>query len=818
MIKALPTIAIFLAVLAPLHAGRASAAPISFNRDIRPVLSETCFKCHGPDGGARKAGLRLDLREGALAPLEPGVAAIVPGDRAASTLYQRVTAADPDDRMPPAETGHTLSPAQIAALGQWIDEGAPYQLHWAFLPPVKAAPPDVAQSAPAKNAIDRFILARQEAAGLVPSPEANPSALLRRVYLDLTGLPPAPDALADFLADTAGDAYERVVDQLLGSPQFGERWGRHWLDAARYADSNGYSIDGPRSIWPYRDYVVNAFNANKPFDQFVIEQMAGDLLPGSTVEQRVATGFHRNTMINEEGGVDKEEFRMEAVIDRVNTVGTVFLGLTLGCARCHDHKYDPIAAKEYFQLFAFLNNDEEVDLRVSSAEAEAGIARAETAIAEAKAQIVAYLAESAPQQVAWEEALTLPRIRSFTEPEQQALLIADEKRTEEQRKLVLERFKQDDETIQRLEAKIRRHAPRLEGVPKSMVLAPRTTPRESWFLEAGDYTRKSERVFPGVPAVLHDLPPDATGTRLDLARWLVAPENPLLARVTVNRFWQQLFGRGLVETENDFGSQGLPPSHPELLDWLATEFVDRGWDTKSILKSIVMSATYRQSSARREDLEHNDPNNVLLARQNRLRLDAEIIRDAALSVAGVLDKRLGGPPVYPPQPEGVTKLGQQQRDWNASVGGDRYRRGLYTALWRATPYYGLSVFDAPNAQETCTRRIRSNTPLQALTLLNDRSFVELAQAVARRLSTMPDPSPEARLHQAFQWCLARTPDAHETALLLELYEAQRRAFAQDAPETVQSVWGAAAQASPENAAWTMVARALLNLDEFVTRE
>ncbi|MBI1320118.1 MAG: DUF1553 domain-containing protein [Candidatus Hydrogenedens sp.] len=793
----------------------AAAAPdtVSYNRDIRPVLSDKCFTCHGPDKKSRKAGLRLDIEADAKAALRSGETALIPGDRAASALYARITASDPSDRMPPPGNGHELSAEQIETFGRWIDGGAEYEDHWAFVPPVKAAVPEVSNAAWPQNAIDRFVLARLEREGIAPSPEADKRTLLRRLSLDLTGLPPTPEEQERFLADESPFAYEKTVDRLLESPRFGERWARHWLDAARYADSNGYSIDSPREIWPYRDYVINAFNSDKPFDQFVLEQMAGDQLPEATREQHVATGFHRNTMINEEGGVDVEEFRVEAVLDRVNTVGTVFLGLTLGCARCHDHKYDPVSQQEYFSLFAYLNNDAEETLQLPTPEQEQAIAEAKPEAAALRKELADYIAGSSDEQRRFEDKLPLRRLRDLSPEEQTALLKSPENRTEAEQTTALEVFKRMDRTASSLLSKISVLDKVSEGLDTTMVLASLQGGRESHLLIQGSYGSNGEVVEPGVIAALH-VPGERGGRRLDLADWLVDPANPLLTRVTVNRFWQRLFGKGIVETESDFGLQGSLPTHPELLDWLAVDFREQGWSIKYAIKQMVMSATYRQSSRPRPDLKEMDPVNTLLARQNRMRLDAEIIRDSALAAAGVLDERIGGPSVYPPQPEGVTNLGQRARDWPVNKDEDRFRRGLYTAIWRATPYYALNVFDAPNGQEACTRRVRSNTPLQSLTLLNDPSYVELAQELAARLMR-GDGTPEARIQEAFRLCLGRHPTARESDLLLDLFARQREALTGErAAEVYPKETGDPAEA----AAWTMVARAMFNLDEFVTRE
>jgi hypothetical protein len=603
---------------------------------------------------------------------------------------------------------------------------------WALQRPRRPELPAVQGAAWCRTPIDHFVLARLEKAGIQPAAEADRITLVRRLSLDLIGLPPALAELHAAVNDPSPEWYEKVVERLLESPHYGERWGRHWLDLARYADSQGYTFDHARpTIWKYRDWVINALNQDMPFDRFAIEQVAGDLLPNPTLEQQIATGFHRNTLTNEEGGVDKEQFRVEAVIDRTNTTATVFLGLTLGCAQCHNHKYDPISQREYYQFFAFFNNSEEAIWPV-----------------------------------------------------------------------------QDDKG-QKLDA---------------LVLMERKTLRPTHIHIKGDFTRLGVQVFPDVP---QSLPPlNTAGTkpaqvnRLHLARWLVDPSNPLTARVTVNRAWQQYFGTGLVETENDFGTQGTPPSHPELLDWLATEFMARDWSMKALHRLIVRSATYRQSSKARPELDAVDPRNRLLARQSRLRLEAEIVRDLALASSGLLSPRIGGPSVFPPQPAGVGLLNSTQHGWSTSKGEDRYRRGMYTFFQRSTPHPALVLFDAPEATATCTRRGRSNTPLQALTLFNDQGFVELARGLAARILQEAPANGRERIRHAFRLCLARLPSDREQRSLARLL-AQELADFQKAPQdaaVIAAVKPEAAVDVKQMAAWTALARVLLNLDEFITRE
>ncbi|MCW5557660.1 MAG: DUF1549 domain-containing protein, partial [Verrucomicrobiae bacterium] len=655
--------------------------------------------------------------------------------------------------------------------------------HWAFQSLGRPAPPAVQDASWPRNPVDSFILRRLEETKISPSPDAEPGTLLRRVSLDLTGLPPTDEELDAFLGDGRPNAYEQAVDRLLASPHFGERWGRHWLDAARYADSNGYSIDAPRSLWPWRDWVVSALNRDQPYDEFLTDQLAGDLRENATLEQRVATGFHRNTQINEEGGIDPEQFRIESVLDRVNTTGTVLLGLTISCAQCHDHKFDPLSQREYFQLYAFFNNQDEPAIETAPPELFAARDAAIALTKPLEAQLDARATELTPGFDAWESALT-PAARDALPLEVRNVLgLRPEHRTPKQREGALQGYFATDREYRALRNRLRDARRSAPAIPTTLVLQERSEPRESVVFIKGDFTRPGDPVRPGTPAVL---PPfsasrsEAPANRLDLARWIADPSHPLTARVLVNRVWQQLFGRGLVETENDFGLQGSPPSHPDLLDWLATEFSGAAgagspapWRLKQLLRLLVTSATYRQSSVTPDLSASPDPLNRLLGRQNRLRLEGEVIRDVALAASGRLDRRLGGPPVFPPQPDGVMALGQSHREWKPSEGGDRFRRGLYTFRWRATPHPALMVFDGPDAFSACTRRLKSNTPLQSLTLLNDEAFLELAEGLADRI--VRDAPPEDRLATAFHWTLGRRPKPEETRRLQQLLDAERQA-------------------------------------------
>ncbi len=1000
-------------VLASVSPARAEE-PVDFARDIRPILVAHCFECHA--AAKQESGLRLDSAATLLAGGNSGPALVV-GKAAESLLIKAVRGGDDEiSKMPPK--GKPLEPAQIDLLARWIDQGAALPAdsppsagdrlsdHWSFQPIAAANPPVVERRDWPRSPIDAFILGRLEAAGLQPSTEADKATLIRRLSLDLLGLPPTIDDVDRFLSDTGDDAYERLVDRLLASPHYGERWGRHWLDVARYADSNGYTIDGGRSIWKYRDWVINALNRDLPFDQFTIEQLAGDLLDGADTDQIIATGFHRNTLVNEEGGTDPEQFRVEAVVDRVSTTGGAFLGLTLGCARCHDHKYDPISQREFYQLFAVFNNADEPTLSVPTDQQAkelpalvAEIEQSEKRLAEVDAnlgsrqaaweakfagrvdrpwtvldatiqsaegatftklddgshltggtipkndaytltaalpnhaitalrlemlphesfpkqgpglakngnfvlsEIAASVAASGPAagetRLAWGEVwadhsgeggavalaidgdlktgwnisapgnanvprtaifylrepltatdgkLTLVLEQRYNRPHyllgrfrisvtsaegdvlklptevREALAVPADKRTDAQKNAIrLEYQKYDPERlplatrIAELENSRKQMAAK---ITTTLVVRERKEPRSTHIHLRGDFLHAGAPVTPGVPAIL---PPIAARgahpDRLDFARWLVDPRNPLTSRVTVNRLWQHYFGQGLVVTENDFGLQGDRPSHPELLDWLARQLMADGWSMKSLHRRIVTSATYRQSSAMRADLTAADPYNKLLGRQQRLRLEAETIRDSALASSGLLSDELGGPGVYPPQPEGIYRFTQQVKFWGENKDADRFRRGMYTYFWRSSPYPFLKTFDAPDANVACTRRPRSNTPLQALTMANDRAFYEIAQGFATELCAAQVDDTQ-RLRTAFRRCLAREPSNDEYASLAEYLDSQRARF-ESAPEDAALVAPRSGPATGDRAraaAWTMVARVLLNLDEFITRE
>ena len=835
---------------------------IEFQSDIAPILAK-CVACHGPAN--QSAGLRLDNRVDALRGGASGLV-IHPGESAKSRLIHLVAGFEPNRVMP--REGEPLSGLEISFLCAWIDQGAewngdmatvspptsqrPKQKHWAFLPPQKPPLPNVANKEWIQNPIDRFILARLENEEIKPSPEAGRATLLRRVSLDLIGLPPAPGEVDAFLADQRPGAYKRQVDRLLKSPHYGEKWARHWLDLARYADSDGYETDQLRPwAWRWRHWVINALNNDMPFDQFTIEQLAGDLLPGATVEQHVATGFHRNTLSNREGGADLEEFRVEQIVDRAAATGIVWLGLTVGCARCHDHKYDPVSQQEFYQLYAFFNSADEVNID-APLPGETGPFLASRAAYEARrSELLAPVRQELEQlQAQWEqklleadrhpgqeytwdrawEVLGLIWGGNYGEGQlegQRIVKLDPAKRTKDERerlfdyfltrgpKLAPERFeelkiKELSEQVEKLKAEY----PRLSRAP---VFAESTQPPISYVHVRGDFRQHGVDVQPDVPAVLPALPAIGAKNRLALARWLVSPENPLTARVAVNRMWQELFGQGLVATSADFGTQGEQPSHPELLDWLATEFIARGWSVKQMHRLIVMSASYRQASDSHAELAERDPDNHLLARQSRLRLHAEQLRDAALAVSGLLDDSVGGPSVRPPQPTEAASYGYDT-PWPESKGGDRYRRGLYTWMQRTSPYAQSVTFDLPDPNQVCSRRERSNTPLQALTLLNDPVIFEAAQAIAMRIVGEGGAAPADRIAYGFRLCLARRPSAEENERLLRYYREQVRRFDSDSqraamliPVTLPNT------SSAEMAAWTALSSVLLNLDEFITR-
>jgi hypothetical protein len=834
---------------------------VQYARDILPILSANCFACHGPDEKTRKAGLRLDRAEEATRPAKSGQRAVVPRDPDASELIARICATT-DDRMPPPKSDKRLTEAEKQLLRRWIAEGAEYQLHWSFVAPKRPPVPEPKAKGWVRNPIDRFILARLEAEGLRPSPEADRYTLARRVALDLTGLPPTVAAVDRFVNDPDPDAYEKFVDRLLESPAYGERWAQVWLDLARYADSNGYADDRPRVIWKYRDWVIAALNANLPFDRFTVEQIAGDLLPQPTTDQLIATAFHRNTLTNDEGGTNDEEFRVAAVVDRVNTTMQVWMGLTMGCAQCHDHKYDPLTQEEYYRLFAIFNQTADADLPDNSPllvqttpEQEQKKAKLEAAIAELEKVRDRPSPELDAAQRFWEaegEHAKLPKnvLAIFVvEPAQRTP--AQQAELRKYFRALAPELKETNDRLAALRKQLADVKPVTTPIMKEL---PEKQRRQTHVLIRGNFLDKGKEVTPGVPAVLHPLTPApspsrtgakgeeplpsppflggrgdggegaAVPNRLDLARWLVDPANPLTARLTVNRFWEQIFGRGLVETPEDWGVRGKLPTHPELLDWLATEFMGaQHWDVKRLLRLIVTSATYRQSSRLTPELLERDPDNRLYARGPRFRSPAEVIRDQALFVSGLLSAKMYGPPVRPPRPK--LKLNAAfggSTDWDPSPGEDRFRRALYTEWRRTTPYPSMVAFDAPSRNVCTVSRPRTNTPLQALVTLNDPVYVEAAQALARRIVREGGDSVEARVRHGFRLCVSRPPGAAEEQKLVELYHKTRAKYADQPKEAVALATDPlgplpAGMDPVDLAAWTVVGNVLLNLDEMFAK-
>ena len=1004
---------------------------VSFLKDIQPILASRCAKCHGPDAEKREAELRTDTREGLFKDLGDNTAVVVPHDLKSSLLFERISTTDVDLRMPPADSKMELTSEELKKIRLWIEQGAKYEEHWAFKKPVRSSLPHVKNQQWPRNVIDYFILSRLEQAGLTPAPEANPYQLIRRVYFDLTGLPPTPEQADAFVNDKSPDAYERVVDQLLNSPHYGEQWARYWLDLARYADTNGYEKDRPRSVWPYRDWVINAINDDMSFQQFTIEQFAGDLLPEPTLQQKIATGFHRNTLWNEEGGIDVEEFRFASIIDRVNTTGTIWLGLTVGCAQCHTHKYDPIQQREYYQLFAYLNNADEPELTVPDPEISKQRQEKQLSILALKKDLkskwlaksdretevekqthfeqvfqdwiskqsqqasywkplhvtqlkalnkstltaledgsvlasgdrpnndtylVTYSAPKAqeisairlevlphdslpargpgrasfqaaavvghkgdfmlsefevalksgidkqaksrklkiknatedfapkntsaaktidgtldtgwkitgqigkPHQCVYEldQPVTLqageqlivtlkqqyihemtlgcfrvsvtsdklPVMASKVPAEIESLLLQEQGQwTAEQKQQVKQEFLMTTPELKAEHEQIQKLQKSMPEQPTTLVLQERLPQHQriTRLHHRGEYLKPGEIVQPGAISRFHDLSEQDPPNRLTLARWLVDSENPLVGRAVVNRWWQAIFGTGIVRTSEDFGTQSSPPTHPQLLDWLASEFIQNGWSRKKLLRLIVTSATYRQSSHVTPQKLAVDAQNSLLSRGPRVRLAAEVVRDSALTSSGLLTRKIGGPSVFPPQPAGVTSLSYGKMAWKESTGADRYRRGLYTFIKRTTPYATFGLFDAPSREACVVRRSRSNTPLQALTLLNDVVFMEAAVELGKNTALDQRQDLELRATTLFRKILTRHPSHDEVELLVKFYEQQLERMKQNQKLSQQLIGEAATSKKPEIsqrewAAWTLVARVILNMDENVTKE
>jgi len=803
-----------VAILAILTAPAMADVP-SFNRDIRPVLSENCFLCHGQDPEHRGGDLRLDVRDDALASRDGGPA-IIPGHAMGSEMMKRILATDEAIIMPPAEAHlPPLTPEQVTLLKRWIDGGAPYEPHWAFVPPEKAIVP------PLSHPVDHFINARLREENLAPSPTADPATLVRRLHLDLTGLPPEPADTAAFLSDTSPDRWGRLIDRLMDSPHFAERMALPWLDGARYSDTHGYSIDDHRDMWAWRDWVIHAFANNQPYDQFVFEQIAGDLIPGATPDQIAATGFLRNSMNTHEGGTIAEEYRAAYTHDKVDAVSTAILGLTMKCAQCHDHKYDPISQREYFQLYAFFNTSSEPGKGATNANTppvmeytsplgDGGMAGLKARVAELEYHRLHPTEPVVRARDEWEAGQSPPE-----GPLADALATPVGQRTPAHWQSINDAFQNSDDpmaprmkiAIKTIDVEIMVLREQIKrGKTTVMVMDHKPELRKTHILIRGAYDAPGEEVTPGVPAVLPPLDAGEDATRLDLAKWIIRPDHPLTARVAVNRLWQMVFGRGLVDSAGDFGNQGSWPTHPELLDWLAVDLAQNHWDLRHTLRTILTSETYQRSATITPGQLEADPRNELLARSPRTRLPAEIIRDQALAVGGILDPTLGGPGVHPPQPDLWSEISHYgyQNPFTAQVflgghGASQYRRSLYTFWKRTSPPPVMAIFDAPT-RETCTVvRSATNTPLQALALMNEPQFVEAAAALGQRMIEDGGDSAEARLAHGFRLATGREPDPHEQQLLENALERH-----------LQNL-----ESEPE--AYSLIGSTLINLDEFITR-
>lgn len=737
---------------------------VSFNFHIKPILSDRCFACHGPDQNHREAGLRLDLAEDAYRVLKdtPGVHGIVPGKPDLSGVYQRIVTDDPDKRMPPVASNLTLTPHEIKLIEKWIKQGAKYEKHWAFIPPRKVSPPPADDAGWATGSIDRFVWAKMQEKGLKPNPEADKATLLRRICTDITGLPPDLKQMEAFLADGSPDAYDKMVDQLLRSPHFGEKMALHWMDIARYADSYGYQDDQLRTQWPWRDWVIHAFNKNLSYDRFLTWQLAGDMLPGASMEQILATGFGRNHKITEEQGVIDEEYRVTYVLDRTNTYAKGILGITMECAQCHDHKYDPFSQKNYYELFAFFNNTPEKGIEIANSR-------------ESKPRKYPFL------EISGAEASRL--LKFVNMPDTSAVAVSV-----------------------------------MEELPER---------RKTFVLNRGVYDAPGDEVAPSTPPSILEMNPDKyPRNRLGLAKWTVDPQNPLTSRVFVNQLWEQIFGRGLVSTIGDFGSQGSLPSHPELLDWLSVDFVQHGWNIKRLVKQIVTSATYRQSARQSPVQKERDPDNIYLSRANRIRLPAELIRDHVLASSGLLTDRVGGPSFKPYQPNGIWEVTSSGRGnlkrYVQDHGADLYRRGLYTFIKLTVPPPNMLIFDASNRDQCEVARIRTNTPLQALVMMNDPVILEASRVLAGRLLANGNQTDTDRITEAFRRILCRPPQEKEKELLLGYLESEAVRYGKS-PALAEKFLNAGEYPAAPNtdktrqAALMSVVHSLYNLEETITK-
>ncbi|QDT33049.1 Planctomycete cytochrome C [Thalassoglobus polymorphus] len=787
-----------------LCAAELSAAPVIFERDVAPILENHCLRCHNKRD--HRGGLSLQSREAAFQGGESG-ATIEPGDISSSYLIDLITPYDGVAEMP--QESAPLSEKEISILRRWIDEGAKWPENvelelpslWSLEPLEHPSPPEIARAPedfPVRNPIDAFIAARHQDANLKPAPTADRHTLVRRLSLDLIGLPPSHEQVESFVNDASPDAYEKLVDEFLESPHFGEHWGRHWLDLARYADSEGYLGDSERPhAWVYREWVINAINDDLPFDQFSIEQLAGDLLENPTLEQKIATGFHRNTLRNTEAGVDLELYRTKEIIDRVNTTGMVWLGLTFGCAECHDHKHDPVSQKEFYQLYAFFNNADEIGVTATQpweiAEYEENLKSWQPGWDELTTELVSFEKEGLTEEQRDEVKQIFKKYKKSTDLKK------------------LESFYRTDETAWKaFEKRLARQLGKRPSKPstKARAFTERKKDRRETFVHIrGVYNRPGEKVDLDTPEALPRLRARAeTPDRLDLARWLFHEENPLTARVAVNRIWQQLFGVGIVSTPGDFGNKGAPPTHPLLLDWLASEYRTRGWSRKEMIRLIVNSSTYRMSSGFNSVPEQSELSNQLLWRQNSFRVTAETVRDLHLTASGLLDRTIGRKGIRPPLPDFVTEVGRSVK-WPVSQGTERYRRGMYIFFKRTVPYPMLMTFDASDSATSCSRRERSNTPLQALTLLNDPVFYECAEVLGEEMAEENQDSPDLAIREIFLRCLGRPPRDAEFKYLLAAYH---DLMLIDSPSNDS-------EESVRHNAMTGIARIVMNLDEFITR-
>ncbi len=810
---------VLVALLASGLASRGSAQSVDFNRDIRPILASHCFKCHGPDDAARKAGLRLDVRDLAIKELKDGKRAIIPGDAAKSELLARASSTDVDVAMPPVNSGKRLTQGEIELLRRWTQDGAKYAPHWSHIAPVRPLLPTVVDSSWPKTPVDFFILAGLEKEGLHPTTPADRYAIIRRLSIDLTGLPPTPEEADRFVQDSSADAYEKLVDRMLDSQAYGERWAQVWLDLARYADSQGYANDPDRTIWRWRDWLIQALNANKRYDQFTIEMLAGDLLPNPTTDQLIATGFHRNTLTNTEGGTNPEEFRSAAIVDRVNTTMAVWMGTTINCCQCHNHKYDPLTQKEFYQLYSIFNNTEDANAGNDAPTIPVAAIGHDQEFADlsARLNLLRPKLDAANREIEAAVSRSLPIVLGVMPPLGQKIVNKDGKLKER-----LVSAHRVGTPVAQLDAEVRELTQKFQSVSTSAPIFREGKPRPTHIHIRGNFLDLGDAVGPGLPAAFPSPPKDAPLNRLTLARWLVSPANPLTARVAVNRLWEELFGIGLVPTSEEFGMQGDPPSHPELLDWLATEYVRLGWDTKAMLKLLVTSATYRQSSQAGSDSLAKDSYNRLISRGPRVRLSAEEVRDQALFVSGLLSPKMFGPPVQPPKPNfGLSAAFGGTTDWQPSAGEDRYRRGVYTRVRRNAPFPSMTTFDAPERTSCTIRRLRTNTPLQALVTLNDPVYIECAQALARRIANHAGDT-NARIAYAVRVTLIRPPTDNELRRLDELFEQSQRQYQKDAAEATAMATKPLGPAPTganivDLAAWTVVSNVLLNLDETLAK-